>query len=222
MKSILNGFTIGFTVFGAVLSLFMGLFSQAPFGVIAIRMLISAVVMGGIAIGIQLVVRNFIPEDQLQTLTGKKQDGGMPSSMMSENRLDITEDDGMSAEELYSANESSESGMGSDGDSDDYTMSREERDETERADEESDSEFHATNYSSEAPRVRQSESNSSGESGEVDYMKEERKRQMSASSSRMESGRESNGDVSFKSKDKKIIADPKIIAKAIKTVMSRE
>jgi hypothetical protein len=51
-----------FAGFGAVVSLLAGIIGGNPFGVILLRLILSAVVCGGLGLGVILIVKKFLPE----------------------------------------------------------------------------------------------------------------------------------------------------------------
>jgi hypothetical protein len=51
-----------FAGFGAVVSLLAGIIGGNPFGVILLRLILSAVVCGGLGLGVNLIVKKFLPE----------------------------------------------------------------------------------------------------------------------------------------------------------------
>jgi hypothetical protein len=53
---------VGFAGFAAVVSLLAGIIGGNPFGVILLRLFLSAVVCGGLGVGVNLIVRKFLPE----------------------------------------------------------------------------------------------------------------------------------------------------------------
>jgi hypothetical protein len=53
---------VGFAGFGAVVSLLAGIIGGNPFGVILLRLILSAVVCGGLGVGVNLIVNKFLPE----------------------------------------------------------------------------------------------------------------------------------------------------------------
>jgi hypothetical protein len=52
----------GFAAFGAVVSLLAGILGGNPFGVILLRLVLSAVVCAGLGLGVNLVVNKYLPE----------------------------------------------------------------------------------------------------------------------------------------------------------------
>jgi hypothetical protein len=52
----------GFAGFGAVVSLLAGVIGGNPFGVILLRLILSAGVCGGLGLGVNLIVNKFLPE----------------------------------------------------------------------------------------------------------------------------------------------------------------
>ena len=55
-------FPVGFAVFGAVVSLLAGIIGGNPFGVIVLRLILSAVICTGLGLGVSFVVRRFLSE----------------------------------------------------------------------------------------------------------------------------------------------------------------
>jgi hypothetical protein len=52
----------GFSLFGALISLISGIAGGNPFGVIVLRLLISAVLFAGLALGVQVILRRYLPD----------------------------------------------------------------------------------------------------------------------------------------------------------------
>jgi hypothetical protein len=53
---------VGFAAFGAVVSLLAGIIGGNPFGVILLRLILSAAICGGLGLGVNLIVRKYFPE----------------------------------------------------------------------------------------------------------------------------------------------------------------
>ncbi len=53
---------VGFAGFGALVSLLAGIIGGNPFGVILLRLILSAGVCGGLGLGVNLIVKKFLPE----------------------------------------------------------------------------------------------------------------------------------------------------------------
>jgi len=53
---------VGFAGFGAVVSLLAGIIGGNPFGVILLRLILSAGICGGLGLGVNLIVNKFLPE----------------------------------------------------------------------------------------------------------------------------------------------------------------
>ena len=53
---------VGFAGFGAAVSLLAGIIGGNPFGVILLRLILSAGVCGGLGLGVNLIVNRFLPE----------------------------------------------------------------------------------------------------------------------------------------------------------------
>jgi len=53
---------VGFAGFGAAVSLLAGLLGGNPFGVILLRLILSAGVCGGLGLGVNLIVKKYLPE----------------------------------------------------------------------------------------------------------------------------------------------------------------
>jgi len=53
---------VGFAGFGAAVSLLAGIIGGNPFGVILLRLILSAGVCGGLGLGVNLIVKKFLPE----------------------------------------------------------------------------------------------------------------------------------------------------------------
>jgi len=52
----------GFSLFGGVISLISGIAGGNPFGVILLRLLLSAIVFGALGLGVQTVLRRYLPD----------------------------------------------------------------------------------------------------------------------------------------------------------------
>lgn len=234
-------FTLLMAAFGAGLALLLNLISGAGIAALLIRTLVSALILAVVAFLIQWLIDRFIPREHLDILFKGSSDS-LPGQTENEtgSRLDVTDDSALSPEELYSA--------GADNDSDDEPVTRSSFS-TPRA---SDSELLDTppdfNRSAASPQDSDSSSDSFQETdfsqsprvqpareemSETGFSSSETDASAPASSSfsdgdvklpPMQPQAESTGqrDVSFKVDNKKISADPKLIAKAIKTVLSRD
>jgi hypothetical protein len=66
---------VGFSLFGALVSLISGIAGGNPFGVIVLRLILSAVVFAALGLGVQGILRRYLP-DLLQTSPPPVERGG--------------------------------------------------------------------------------------------------------------------------------------------------
>ncbi len=241
MKNILmSKITLIAAVGGAVLALLLGLFSGVDFISIIIRMLIAGLVLGGAALGLQIVFPKLIGEEAMKVLF-PNWDGGENSDPLADDsqskpRVDITDDSEMSADDLYSGGEPMESSS-HDSRSTDFTDDSGYPDDhvSSNTPPSQNQQFRELDFESSAPKVYPKEEDmghiahqeEDGGSGNGDYVADEfnRLKERAKESPAQDSSefKESNSsDAVFKVKNTRITADPKIIAKAIKTVMNRD
>ncbi|NPU99826.1 MAG: hypothetical protein HPY53_00435 [Brevinematales bacterium] len=240
MKDVLlSKITLIAAVGGMFLALLLGIFAGVDFVSILIRMLIAGVLLGGAALGIQLLLPKFIGDDAMKTLFPNWGGGGGEESAISDSssssRVDITDDSEMNADELYS-------GGGEPDDSPGYSGSM-----SGTSDEDGNSggdksvppttnkQFRELDFESDAPKVYPKDEDmghidhheESGSSGSGDYVTDElnRMKERAKEGPPQETSNFTGNDATssvFKVKNTRITADPKIIAKAIKTVMNRD
>lgn len=218
-----------FAIFGAAFSLILGLATGVYILTLLLRVLISAVAMAAVAVGVVFLMKKFIPEKDLNELLGKKTGGeeyeDQPQSP--ERRVDITDDDTMTAEDMYRASDGYTPPVS---DNPDYRYDAETPPE-EGSDDEPD-EFKETNFS-DSPKVKVFDMG--GEGVEQDIVAEaptdEKEEMIRNELDRLKERAKTNepapdikstSDGSFKVGKTKVTADPKIIAKAIRTVLHRD
>lgn len=232
-----NKLMIIFAAAAAGLSLLLGLIAGVGAGRLILQTLLSGVLFGALGIGVTSLVKKFIPEDTLNELLGKS-----GTEADTGKNVDMTDDSEMSADELYASdgdgdsNSSGGNGMTFkiDEDGGDVPSAPPGYDDDSAGSSGGD-DFEETDFSS-APKV--SSGSAEQDDDDEDTLSDEEaliKSEMNRMKEKAKSGESLGGvglkesssikkgsDGSFKVGNKKISADPKIIAKAIKTVLSRE
>ncbi len=269
-----NIFTSKFTLimagFGAVLSLLLSLFAGTSALQLLLRLLLSTLIMGGIAILIQFLITKFIPQEHLDILMkgGQNSDSSTDGNSTQNEEsgatgssIDYTDDSTLSVDELYQSEDEEASSPDTDyKPASRYSPSTSTSDDQDNifpahnssdpdagsADDDSDDSFKATDFS-EAPRLKtgSEESTSSEDSRDEDDapspspsasleekaipfddgpagipMNPSPKNTYEKGNTPPPTG--GGGDVSFTVDNKKITTDPKIIAKAIRTVLYKD
>lgn len=98
---------IGFSLFGMVLSLLLGLLSGIALGVVLLRMLISGFIMGGIGVGVFLLLRSVLPEEDMNSLLALVKNKSGENNSVSEStnvsgsNLDVTDDAELEPSDLF-------------------------------------------------------------------------------------------------------------------------
>jgi hypothetical protein len=91
---------IYFAIFGAAFSLILGLVTGVHVVSLLIRVFVSAIAMAAVAVGILFLVKKFIPEKDLNDLLGKESSQESIEEPDIARRVDITDDDTMTAEDI--------------------------------------------------------------------------------------------------------------------------
>lgn len=219
--------------FGAVFSLILGLVSGVHVTTLLVRVLISGIAMGALALGLQVLIKKFIPAEDIDALLGRNKSGdtaGYDDKSVPGRKIDITDDDDMTADEIYQADRFGK--VPSDDAEPNYGRAEEEAPISEPG----ESTFRETDFN-EMPRVQASGIETFGDEmdkeikaeaptdekeemirGELDRLKEQSRGEPASSPAESRP----KGDGSFKVGNTKVNADPKIIAKAIRTVLHRD
>jgi hypothetical protein len=240
MKDVLlSKITLVAAVGGMVMALLLGIFSGVDFVSILVRMLIAGVLLGGAALGIQLLLPKFIGDDAMKTLFPNWGGGGGDEPAINDSqgspRVDITDDSEMNADELYAGggdpddNPGYGGGMGDTSDDEGHSGGDMSAPPT------TNKQFRELDFESDAPKVYPKDEDmghvdhheESGSSGSGNYVTDElnRMKERAKEGPPQETSNFTGNDASssvFKVKNTRITADPKIIAKAIRTVMNRD
>lgn len=197
----------------AVLSLLLGVIAGKGIVKILIQMIISGIAIGALVFLIGSFGSKLFPAEALDALKGKKSSGSGETSLKPESgkNLDLTDDGELSHNDLYSASEE---------DSEEVIPSTPSSEPDEQA---SFSTSPSGGFQEEtfenAPRI-QTESSGSEDVSEETF-RETASNQTTLNTTATQDLSHA-GEVSFEVGDKKINADPKVIAKAIKTVLHRD
>ncbi len=102
---------IVFFIFGLVLSLLMGLISGNPLPAVLIRMLLSGLIMGGIGIGIFLLLGSILSPEDMESLfrSSKAEQQEMSSSKDDQtgSKFDVTDDSELNPLDLFDSSNAS-------------------------------------------------------------------------------------------------------------------
>ncbi len=249
-------FTLILTAFGAALSIILNIASGTPALQLLFRTFISALILGGVAFLLQMLVARFIPQEHLDILFKGSSDQvpSLDDQEATGGKFDVTDDSELSAEDLYKSGSDDDEEI----DNRSFSIPKKTNDEilnttpkynsttgdtTDDGGPANPSSFQETDFS-EAPRITPAAQDSSDSYSASSYSLGEEEKSIplsgsgnmntqdsdmdrptppssgSSSSSKYEST--SSSESSFQVGNKKISADPKIIAKAIKTVLSRD
>jgi hypothetical protein len=234
--------TIGFAIFGAGFSLVLGAISRIPVVPLLIRVLVSGFVMGGVGILILVLTKRFLPEEEIKEVFSKDEKSIGAAHKVNASKLDVVDDSEITPEDLIEDVEDNEFlGLNAAGINKKNAMYAD--DEIEEIDiekktqnmskppERARSDFKEISFE-DAPRVYVGDSPAEREEetpvsqddlikSELDRLKEKAKGGTTELENFSQSHR-TGGDSSFTIGNKKISADPKLIARAIKTVLKRD
>ncbi|RMG80827.1 MAG: hypothetical protein D6707_05780, partial [Bacteroidetes bacterium] len=227
MEKINTKIIIAFAAFGASLSFLLSIFhAVSPFHLL-LRILISAFILGGLSAIGQFLIFKFIPEENLNILliNNTKEDTENKKGL----KIDVSDDSTINPEELYK----NEDDISNKTDNNDSELSSPTIPKEDIALKEKESgvqksivieepSFQSTDFTKEAPRIVENQSNYDKPdeetiSNELNRLKEKASKN---SPSSIKPHISSEREVSFTVDNKKINTDPKIIAKAIRTVLN--
>lgn len=246
-----NKLTIYFAIFGAGLSFVIGIISGIGVIWIIVRVLVSAVVMGLIAVGIQFLVKKYMPEDEVKKLFVKTEEtesneAELPTRHNDKPTIDITDDSQMTPEEILQNtvledvdSVKTEAGLSSITTDTEVSQDIPLENASEQAKEQTNEQhpaFEETSFD-DSPRVYVHEDNQNIDSSyndnsidkntddvvanELNKLKE-RTKQQNKNNSVVKAASGNSGEASFNIGNKRIHADPELIAKAIKTIVHRD
>jgi len=98
---------IGFSLFGMFLSLLLGLLSGIALGFVLLRMLISGFIMGGIGVGVFLLLRSVLSEEEMNSLLALLKNESREDTSVSEStnasgsNVDVTDDTELEPSDLF-------------------------------------------------------------------------------------------------------------------------
>lgn len=217
-----------FALFGFGFSFLLGIITRGTIAALLFRSIISGLIMGAVGFGVEYFLKSALSEEDYYNLfqTSKSPNTGDPdTATMAKKVVDMVDDSSVNNTEayteMYSQSNTEQDFNGARSGSPSLKTSKAPASASEP---QPSSAFQEEDYT-EAPRVKAFDESGQGDPNDIkddinrlgDAKKEEQLKRQPATAA---TG--TDGTISFKVKNKTINADPKIIAKAISTVLHKE